>query len=60
MVGCASCGSENPEGELAGWVGSSREGVNKALQQLQRQGYVAAERRQITALDVEGLRGRAS
>ncbi len=46
--------------ELAGWVGSSREAVNKALQQLQRQGYIAAERRQITVLDVEGLRGRAS
>ena len=46
--------------ELAGWVGSSREAVNKALQQLQRQGFIAAERRQITVLDVEGLRGRAS
>ena len=46
--------------ELAGWVGSSREAVNKALQQLQRQGYIAAERRRITVLDVEGLRGRAS
>ncbi len=46
--------------ELAGWVGSSREAVNKALQQLQRQGYIAAERRRISVLDVEGLRGRAS
>ncbi|HEY5435202.1 MAG TPA: helix-turn-helix domain-containing protein [Candidatus Limnocylindrales bacterium] len=34
--------------------------MNKALQQLQRQGFIAAERRQITVLDVEGLRGRAS
>jgi CRP/FNR family transcriptional regulator, cyclic AMP receptor protein len=46
--------------ELAGWVGSSREAVNKAFQQLQSQGFIVAERRQITVLDVEGLRGRAS
>jgi CRP/FNR family cyclic AMP-dependent transcriptional regulator len=46
--------------ELAGWVGSSREAVNKALQQLHRQGFIVAERRQITVLDLEGLRGRAS
>jgi CRP-like cAMP-binding protein len=46
--------------ELAGWVGSSREAVNKALQQLERRGLVAAERRHLTVLDLEGLRGRAS
>jgi DNA-binding transcriptional regulator YhcF (GntR family) len=34
--------------------------VNKALQQLQRQGLIVAERRQVTVLDVEGLRGPAS
>jgi CRP-like cAMP-binding protein len=46
--------------ELAGWVGSSREAVNKALQQLQRRGLISAERRHLTVLDLDGLRGRAS
>jgi CRP/FNR family cyclic AMP-dependent transcriptional regulator len=46
--------------ELAGWVGASREAVNKALQQLQRQGLVAAERRHLVVLDLDGLRGRAN
>lgn len=46
--------------ELAGWVGSSREAVNKALQQLQHRGFIAAERRRLTVLDLDGLRGRAS
>ena len=46
--------------ELAGWVGSSREAVNKALQQLERGGLVTAERRHLTILDIEGLRGRVS
>jgi CRP/FNR family cyclic AMP-dependent transcriptional regulator len=46
--------------ELAGWVGSSREAVNKALQQLQHRGLIAAERRHLTVIDLEGLRGRSS
>ena len=46
--------------ELAGWVGSSREAVNKALQQLERRGLIATERRHLVVLDLEGLRGRAS
>ena len=46
--------------ELAGWVGSSREAANKALQQLQRRGLIAAERRRLVVLDLDGLRGRAS
>ena len=46
--------------ELAGWVGSSREAVNKALQQLERRGLISAERRHLTVLDLDGLRGRAS
>jgi CRP/FNR family transcriptional regulator, cyclic AMP receptor protein len=46
--------------ELAGWVGASREAVNKALQELQRRGLIAIGRRQITVLDREGLRRRAS
>jgi CRP-like cAMP-binding protein len=46
--------------ELAGWVGSSREAVNKAIQQLQHEGVIATERRHIMVLDLDGLRGRAS
>ena len=46
--------------ELAGWVGSSREAVNKALQQLQHQGLITTERRHLVVLDLDGLRGRAS
>ncbi len=45
--------------ELAGWVGSSREAVNKALGQLERRGLIAAERRHLIVLDLDGLRGRA-
>ena len=45
--------------ELAGWVGSSREAVNKAFQQLQHQGLVSAEHRHLTVLDVDGLRRSA-
>jgi len=46
--------------ELAGWVGSSREAVNKALAQLEARGLIASERRQLVVLDVEGLRRRVS
>ena len=46
--------------ELAGWVGASREAVNKALQQLERRGLISAERRHLTVLDLDGLRGRVS
>ena len=42
--------------DLAAWVGSSREGVNKALQQLRALGCIAVERRSITVLDAEALR----
>ncbi len=45
--------------ELAGWVGSSREAVNKALGQLERRGLIAAERRHLIVLDLDGLRERA-
>lgn len=45
--------------ELAGWVGSSREAVNKALAQLQARELIHAERRQLTVLDLDGLRGIA-
>ncbi len=46
--------------ELAGWVGSSREAVNKAFQQLEVRGLIVVERRQLTILDLDGLRGRVS
>ena len=45
--------------ELAGWVGSSREAVNKALQHLQHQGLVSAERHHLTILDLDRLRTSA-
>jgi CRP/FNR family transcriptional regulator, cyclic AMP receptor protein len=45
--------------ELASWVGSSREGVNKALHTLRGLRWVATERRAITVLDIEALRNRA-
>jgi CRP/FNR family cyclic AMP-dependent transcriptional regulator len=46
--------------ELAGWVGASREAVNKALSQLQVRGLIAADRRHLVVLDLDGLRRRAS
>jgi CRP-like cAMP-binding protein len=45
--------------ELASWVGSSREGVNKALHTLRGLGWVDTERRAITVLDMDALRQRA-
>jgi CRP/FNR family transcriptional regulator, cyclic AMP receptor protein len=45
--------------ELASWVGSSREGVNKALHTLRGLHWVETERRSITVLDLEALRRRA-
>ena len=45
--------------ELAGWTGSSREAVSKALQTLRNVGWVVTERRRITVLDLEALRRRS-
>jgi len=45
--------------ELASWVGSSREGVNKALNMLKSLRWIETERRSITVLDVEALNRRA-
>ena len=45
--------------ELAGWTGSSREAVAKALHTLRDLGLVVTERRRITILDVEGLARQA-
>lgn len=46
--------------ELAGWVGSSRESVAKALQTMRRAGWVVTDRRSITVLDLVSVRRRAS
>ena len=45
--------------ELAGWTGSSREAVIRALRTLRELGWIATRRRGITLLDVEALRHRA-
>lgn len=41
--------------ELAGWTGSSREAVAKALHSLRELGLITTERRRLTVLDLEGL-----
>jgi CRP-like cAMP-binding protein len=46
--------------ELAGWTGSSREAVSKALHQLRSRGFITTARRGITVLDLDALRRRAS
>lgn len=44
--------------ELAGWTGSSREAVAKALQSLRNKDLIETHRRGVTVKDVEGLRAR--
>jgi CRP/FNR family cyclic AMP-dependent transcriptional regulator len=46
--------------ELAGWVGSSREAVAKALHTLRSAGWLRTERRSITVLDLEALERRSA
>lgn len=46
--------------ELAGWTGSSREAVAKALQTLRSRGLVETHRKAMTVLDLEGLKKRAT
>jgi CRP/FNR family transcriptional regulator, cyclic AMP receptor protein len=45
--------------ELAGWTGSSREAVSKALQALRSKGLIETQRRAVTILDLPGLTRRA-
>jgi CRP-like cAMP-binding protein len=45
--------------DLAGWTGSSREAVSKALQTLRSRGWIATHRKGITVLDLEAVRRRA-
>lgn len=46
--------------ELAGWIGSSREAVSKALQTLRERGWVEIRRKGIRVLDLGALRERAT
>lgn len=46
--------------ELAGWTGSSREAVSKALGSLRSLGWIETRRRGITVLDMAGLKRRAT
>jgi CRP/FNR family transcriptional regulator, cyclic AMP receptor protein len=45
--------------ELAGWTGSSREAVSKALREFRDRGWIETGRRSIKVLDVAALRARA-
>jgi CRP/FNR family transcriptional regulator, cyclic AMP receptor protein len=45
--------------ELAGWTGSSREAVIRALRTLRELGWIATRRRGVTLLEIELLRRRA-
>jgi CRP-like cAMP-binding protein len=45
--------------ELAGWTGSSREAVSKALRTLRDRGLIETGRRRVTIHDMDGLRKRA-
>lgn len=45
--------------ELAGWTGSSREAVVKALRELRERGWIATARREIRIVDVPALIRRA-
>src|SRR6202035_3878767 len=46
--------------DLAGWTGSSREAVSKALHTLRGRAWIATGRRSITVTDLAGLRSRAT
>ena len=45
--------------ELAGWTGSSREAVVKALRELRERGWIATARREIRIVDLPALTRRA-
>jgi CRP/FNR family transcriptional regulator, cyclic AMP receptor protein len=62
-------GTPTPEGlriglplsqdELAGWTGSSREAVTKALRVLRQEGWIKTGRMHVIVHDLDGLRSRA-
>lgn len=45
--------------ELAGWTGSSREAVSKALREFRDRGWITTGRRSIIVLDVDALKSRS-
>jgi len=45
--------------ELAGWTGSSREAVSKALREFRDRGWITTGRRSIIVQDVDALRARS-
>lgn len=45
--------------ELAGWTGSSREAVSKALREFRDRGWIETGRRSITVLNIDALRSRS-
>jgi CRP-like cAMP-binding protein len=49
-----------PQQELAGWIGSSRESVVKALTQMRARGWLETGRRSITVRNMPALRARAT
>jgi CRP-like cAMP-binding protein len=46
--------------DLAGWTGSSREAVSKALRTLRDRGWISTGRRTITVVSLRGLRSRSA
>jgi CRP/FNR family cyclic AMP-dependent transcriptional regulator len=58
--GTVAIGLPISQTELAGWVGSSREAVAKALQTLRELGVIETERRRIVVRDVEELRTQSA
>lgn len=47
------------QGELASWIGASRESVSKALRSLRQRGLVETGRRSVLVLDLAALRARS-
>lgn len=47
------------QGELASWIGASRESVSKALRSLRQRGLVETDRRSVLVLDLAALRARS-
>jgi CRP/FNR family transcriptional regulator, cyclic AMP receptor protein len=46
--------------ELAGWTGSSREAVSKALQSMRELGWIETRRREIAVRDLDAIKRRAA
>jgi CRP/FNR family transcriptional regulator, cyclic AMP receptor protein len=46
--------------ELAGWIGSSREAVSKALGVLRSAGWIRTSRLRVVVMDIDALRERAA